>query len=230
MPEVIFFKKRNESCSFGSVFKGSLNEMPLYEVLRLLIHSSQTGVLHLLGKEDKVPLAGFHIQAGQIVEATLGADTGLDALKECCKISNAHFAFEEGAVLKGSSLLAYDTGSLLQELEEQAIEYANFKASLPDLSDRPVYQRSKVTDELEVSADDLSLLLLCDGSRQVMQICVETGLSSQKVQQVLAKLMRAGLIRIEAPPEEEEEPSPATSEPTAPSPGTGKFWRGKRIG
>ncbi len=229
MPRFIFFKKRNESCFNVPVFMGSLSEMPLYEVLRLLIHSSQTGVLHLLGKEDNAPLAGFHIQTGQMVEATLGADTGLDALKECCKISNAQFAFEEGASLNSSSLLAYDTGSLLQELEEQTVEYANFKASLPDLSDRPVYQRNKVSDELEVSADDLSLLLLCDGSRQVMEICVETGLSSQKVQQVLAQLLRAGLIRIEEPQEEKEAPSPSPPEHNTPSQSTGKFWRGRRI-
>lgn len=223
------------------MFKGNLVQMPLDEVFRLLMGSNQTGILHLheRGQSEGGPVAQIGFQVGQLVEALAGEHSSLDAVNACAHLIDCDFVFEEGATLPGSSLVSYDTGAIVEEFSKQLKEYTEFQAARPSLDAIPVYQKGRGSGELEASADDLALLLLCDGKHRVMEICVEAGRSAKEVQDVLGKLKQAGVIAfasgISSPSTDAEgsgsggQETPSTPRPEPSKEKPVQYWRGRPI-
>lgn len=226
------------------MLKGSLSQIDLTEVFRLLASSQQTGLLHIMNTGETVSAGGCYFQLGQVVHATMGRFTGLDALNEICRVTDGTFAFEAGVAAPGQSLAAYPTATLLNMLREQLEEQRALARAMPQPEDVLRYAPGKPLDILEASPDELAALLMCDGTRNVREISLVSGMTPLDLRRALAKFRILGLLELTTPSPSEPEPlSTATPPPPAapppspdqeaPAPTEGRrivrYWRGKPI-
>jgi hypothetical protein len=217
------------------MFSGSLSQMNLAEVLRLLSASNQTGVL-LLSHNGQL-VGSIFLGTGQLTHAEAGALQGLDALNHLCHDIQADFTFEVGVTSVPATLSAYPTAKLLENLKKRVGELTAFLAAMPKGEDYPRYVPGQGATGLQATAEELSLLLHANGQRTVRDIATATRIPLEQVRQTLAKFRMAGMIDLAAPvappPPIEPAPAPApTAEPAPPTAAENKparYWRGKRI-
>lgn len=221
------------------MLKGSLGQISLVEVIRLLSSSNQTGQLHLMNTTDSVATGGCYFQMGKWVHASLGRFTGLDALKEICRIGDGSFAFEEGVTTKEQTLAQYPTPALIDMVKEQVEEFQALRKAAPEGSDVPRYVAGKAVDGLEATPEELSILLQCSGEKTVLEIAQQAGMNPVDLRSTLAKFRHLGLVEIvpgvKAAPEAVVAPAPvppaapAVAEPPPGEPKPVRYWRGKPV-
>lgn len=224
------------------MLKGSLAQIDLTEVIRLLASSQQTGLLHIMNTGETVASGGCYFQLGRVVHATMGRFAGLDAVNEICRISDGTFAFEAGVAATEQTLAQYPTPTLLEMIQEQVEEQRALSRSAPQPEDILRYVPGKQIEGLEASPDELAILLLCNGARNVREISMVSGMPASDLRHTLAKFRHLGLLELLAPPSSAPSPAPvpaAAEEPVpeappAPEPESGerrivRYWRGKPV-
>ncbi|MDX6765357.1 MAG: DUF4388 domain-containing protein [Candidatus Methylacidiphilales bacterium] len=217
------------------MLKGSLDQVSIVEVFRLLSSSNQTGQLHLMNMTDSVATGGCYFQMGKWVHATLGRFSGLDALKEICRMNEGSFAFEAGVSSPEQTLAQYPTPALIDMVKEQVEELQALRKAAPAGHEVPRYLPGKVLDGLEATPEELSVLLQCDGVVTVLEIAQRAGLNPVDLRATLAKFRLLGLIEIlpgaGAPAATVEPPSPVDSAAPEASaaPKQVRYWRGKPV-
>jgi hypothetical protein len=228
------------------MLKGSLAQVSLTEVIRLLSSSQQTGLLHIMNTSDTVATGGCYFQFGKLVHATMGRFSGLDAVNEICRINEGTFAFETSVTAPVQSLAAYPTATLIEMIHEQLEENRALAEAAPDPGDVLRYLPGKSVDGLEATPEELSVLLLCSGQRTVAEIAPLTEMTPVVLRTTLAKFRRLGLLEIVAdansgavpPPAEAVPVVPPSPAPVAPQsavpaeatePRVVRYWRGKPV-
>jgi hypothetical protein len=224
------------------MLKGSLAQINLVEVIRLLSSSNQTGQLHLMNMTDSVATGGCFFQMGKWVHASLGRFTGLDALKEICRMNDGSFAFEVGVTSPEQTLASYPTAALIDMVKEQVDEFQALRKAAPDGHEIPRYVSGKTVDGLEATPEELSILLQCSGEKTVLEIARQAGMNPVDLRTTLAKFRHVGLIEIipgtkppvlQPAPEGEATAAPAAGSPAAENaPDVAKpvrYWRGKPV-
>lgn len=225
------------------MLKGSLAQIDLTEVIRLLASSQQTGLLHIMNMGETVASGGCYFQLGRLVHATMSRYSGLDAVNEICRISDGTFAFEAGVAAPEQTLAQYPTPTLLEMIQEQLGEQRALARSAPQPEDILRYVPGRQIDGLEASPDELALLLLCNGERNVREISMVSGMSPAELRQTLGRFRHLGLLELitpkpgapgtppdAVPPPPSADPAPAP-EPEAPAsePRIVRYWRGKPV-
>ncbi|MDZ4787933.1 MAG: DUF4388 domain-containing protein [Blastochloris sp.] len=229
------------------MFSGSLKQMDLSAVLKLLSASHQTGALKLFDAQNGTAVATIFLQAGQLVHAEAAQYLGLDAVSICCHYDEEAFAFEENEVSAQQTLAAYPTNKLLEKISDQIQERIALKLALPHENEVPVYDVSASLSGLDATPSDLSLLILCNGSRTVSQVAQDSRRTLQETSTIIAKFRKAGIIlirQLQVPaPAPLTVPSPNRTEiqvMTSPEssiavsqdsnePKQARYWRGKLI-
>ncbi|GAB4239921.1 MAG: hypothetical protein OHK005_01750 [Candidatus Methylacidiphilales bacterium] len=226
------------------MFAGSLTQISLGEVLRLLSLSSQTGALIL---ETRDFSASIFLQVGQIVHAAIGPVEGLDALTQICDQVEANFVFSEGFMAPGRSLADYPTDKLIEKVKKRVEEIAALRAAILGPYDIPCYLPGRKVSGLVAKPDELALLLLADGKRSVHQIAGVARRDLAEVGEIFGKFRHAGVLEVvgvQETPVTPPEPGPqgqagSPGEPKGEASLTGllergegkpvRYWRGKRI-
>jgi|GEM_PF-791818 len=219
------------------MLKGSLGQISIVEVIRLLSSSNQTGQLHLMNMTDAVATGGCYFQMGKWVHASMGRFSGLDAIKEICRMSEGSFAFEVGVASPEQTLVQYPTATLVEMVREQVEEFQALRKAAPDGQDFPRYIPGKAVDGLEATPEELSMLLHCSGEKTVSEIARQTGIDVADMRRILGKFHFLGLVEIvpgsktpapSAPPSSD----PAAGIPVEEAPSEAKpvrYWRGKPV-
>lgn len=229
------------------MLSGSLTEMNLAEVLRLLSASSQSGCLVL---HADAPFAFFYLKIGQLshCECLLNSPggpvkiKGLDAVSRACASSDASFRFDAEMFCEEESLLVYPTAKLLDSIGLFLEKKKNQGVALPDKDAILTYQAGKSLKNFKATQDELSLLLLANGKRSIVEIADASNCTIRAIQEWAAKFMSWGLLAVvsaEAPPERNtvrtetlstrEGPAPDPEPSRAETRKTIRFWRGKPI-
>jgi len=228
------------------MFSGNLSKISLAEVIRLLAMSSQTGALVM---EDRGFSGTLYLQLGQVVHAACGNFEGLDALNELTVHREANFAFNEGFAAPARTLADYPTEKVIDKLKKRIDELKALDEAVPDLNDMPNYQSGRKVQGLIATPDELSLLLLADGTLTVSQIAQAVRKDVTEVAATFGKFNYAGVLDITkgaepgtptSPPELASEQTrvvrpgltsvPAqTATEKLPGEQTARFWRGKRV-
>lgn len=221
--------------------------MDLSAVLKLLTASHQTGALKLLDAQNGTAVATIFLQAGQLVHAEAAHYLGLDAISICCHFDEEAFAFEENEVSAQQTLAAYPTNKLQEKMSDQIRERIALKLALPQENEVPVYDISASLSGLEATPSDLSLLILCNGSRTVSQVAQDSRRTLQETSTTIAKFRKAGIIIISqlhvptptpltVPPENDSVTQAMTSPESgitlsqdSDEPKQARYWRGKLI-
>ncbi|MEM6883388.1 MAG: DUF4388 domain-containing protein [Verrucomicrobiota bacterium] len=210
------------------MFAGSFKQMPFAEVVRLLSSSHQSGALNIKESGTEVIVGQLYMQMGQLVDAEQGSHSGLDALQELCRWIDADFSFDAKEESGRQSLVAYPTDKLIDKIKLRTDELKAIKDSMPKPNDMPVYQSGMDASGLNVTPDELALLLQCSGDKTVAQIAQDTGSTTDEISSSLARFNHAGIITLqnsptppaEAPVKQEEPPAP--KDPSKPV----RYWRG----
>ncbi|NJK91398.1 MAG: DUF4388 domain-containing protein [Blastochloris sp.] len=232
---------------FHIMFAGTLKQMDLSEVLKLLAASHQTGVLKLMNPETGQGSGMIYLQVGQVVDVQVGQATGLDGLSASCAFWEEAFAFEEHVMAPQQTLAAYPTAKLIEKMAAQIGEAKALRVATPLAEEVPVYLAGASLAGLDATADDLSLLILCNGQRKVSDLARDSRRGVEETARAIAKFRMAGIVEVKAtaaPAVQAVQPAqPAIPSVGATDPGSGtsraeasvdpnkpvRYWRGKPI-
>ncbi|MEM1157388.1 MAG: DUF4388 domain-containing protein [Verrucomicrobiota bacterium] len=211
------------------MFAGSFKQMPFSEVVRLLSSSHQTGALNIKEEGTEVLIGQLFMQMGQLIDAVQGSHNGLDAIQELCRWIEADFVFDATAESSRQSLVAYPTEKLIEKIKLRTDELKAIKDSMPKPEDVPLYQSGMDASSLNVTPDELALLLQCSGEKTVTQIAQDSAKTADQISNSLARFRHAGIITLQSLPATGAGTTPA-DQGNAPQPkDSGKpvrYWRG----
>jgi hypothetical protein len=147
------------------------------------------------------------------------------------------FVFEVGAAGPSQTLAVYPTVKLIDRIRQQVKDNESLKGAMPEPSDILVYKPEADMTGLEASADELGLLLLCNGTRSLLDIAKQVNQNPADLARIVAKFRRAGIIDVKktAKPASQAGNNNTGYLPDAPgvtdSSGgnTPRYWRGKLV-
>jgi pSer/pThr/pTyr-binding forkhead associated (FHA) protein len=114
-----------------NLFSGSLQEIPLLDLLQLLCNSGKTGVVTTRNKPE---IGTLHLTNGQICHATINGATASQPEKTIYRLLRwpvGTFEFGPAEEIDAVSIVNSPTSMLLMEGARQADEMARLEASLP---------------------------------------------------------------------------------------------------
>jgi hypothetical protein len=230
------------------MFSGSLQQMNLGEVIKLLTSTNQSGRLVILDSQEQ-GLGSISIQLGQILGADAGNVKGLDALNYFCRLTQGTFKFESGVFGEDKSLSVYPATKLIEKIQEKVNELSALQKATPQHHHVPIYLQGKDISKVQASPDDLAVLLYCNGTNTVLNVAAQLGRSVESVSTTLAKFAMAGAMEFHLPAGGAAPASPAAVPPqttatpppsSPPTPGLAsqggsstsgqvRYWRGRPI-
>lgn len=219
---------------------GSLTEMSLPEVLRLLSASSQTGCLVL---QDEALRAFFYFKIGQLSHCECITNIGqgpikikgVDAVSKICCYTKCSFKFDSQLYSEEESLLVYPTAKLIDSIglfiEKKKIQHVD----LPEEEAVLLFQAGKNLQNFKATQAELALLLLANGKRSIAEIATASNCAVRVVQDWAARFIAHGLLTDAHAIENAQEPSVPPETDCAQPPcaetknKTVRYWRGKPI-
>jgi len=217
---------------------GSLEEIPLPDIVRLFQSTRKTGRLELVSGSS----SGFiFFDRGNIVDCQSSSMAGIDALKHVALFFRGSFDFSDGLVPNSQTLSATATNELIDILEMRMVESRQLTELVPADNEVPRYLGGALPTDMELSAADLAVAMKSSaGNMSVQRLVRELSLDDLMVRYTIARFRAAGLMEIVGTIEGEElppapntiAPPPRTGNATAPSapPSAGpRYWRGRKI-
>src|SRR3990170_3535813 len=189
--------------------RGAVEAIPLEAVLQLLADTGRTGRLLVRGEERAGALG---LAEGKLVSARSQEETGLGALGEIFTIDRGEFGFAPGRV--DESDLSGDLDELLDRATTERDRMISVRQLIPDERMRfSLSPRAAERAEIRLSADQWRALLAVDGQRDVVAIARQLGIRRLAALELLAGLVRAGMIDTLPPAEGAEGASLPPREP-----------------
>jgi hypothetical protein len=218
---------------------GSLDEIALPDVARLLNATQKTGRLVISG--PSAATGAVYLDRGDIVDAQAGNLAGLDAVKHLALFNRGHFEFVDGAATANRSLASYPTVEMIRLLENRVNEARQVQELMPEGRDIPKYQGGAIPAGLEVSAAELAVALKSSsGTASTQQLADELNLDILMVRYTVARFRAAGLMEIMGQStgtqdhagqvQPEQTPVAGTSQGEEHVSSQPKYWRGRRVG
>jgi hypothetical protein len=228
-------------------FSGSIEEIPLPDIVRLFQSTRKTGRLALRSGNSS---GSIYVDRGEIVDCQSTNMSGLDALKLVALFNRGSFEFDDGATSASPSLNSYATAEMINILEARMQESRQLQELIPSASDMPRYLGGAIPPGLEVTAADLAVALKASaGAYSVRRLAGELNLDEVMVCYTIARYRAVGLMEIvgrdetvvDANAQLSEPPAISPSEPVAPkndsvpgSPNSApsaqpRYWRGRKI-
>lgn len=219
---------------------GSLNEMSLSDILRILSASSQTGCLVLF---DTTVRATFYLKIGQLshceynLNAATGQSTiqGIDAVSKACSLIHCHFRFDMHLMSDHETLLKYPTPKLIAGITQFIEKRKAPEIKLPEPDSVLLYQSIEDLKSFKASQEELGLLLLANGNRSLTDIAAIANLGIRQVQEWASKFLSHGLLgtsdssKANVQTNTATAPIQATNSTSIETPKTVRLWRGKPI-
>lgn len=170
--------------------RGAVEAIPLEAVLQLLADTGKSGRLLVRGEARAGALA---LSEGKLVSARSQEETGAGALGEILTIDRGEFGFAPGSVHEND--LAGDLDELLDRAVAERDRIASVRQLIPDERMRfSLSPRAAERAEIRLSADQWRALLAVDGQRDVVAIAGQLGIRRLAALELLAGLVRAGMI------------------------------------
>jgi Domain of unknown function (DUF4388) len=196
-------------------FQGSLNELPLSDIVQLVAVSGKTGMFSMTYAAEK----GYvYIQNGQITHARVGEIEGEDAIYALALWSQGTFQFSPGVESEARTISRSNT-SLLLEAARRSDEWKILSKKIPGTDSVPfLVAREGANGQVMLTPIEWKVVTKTDGLRSIDEIARALKTSAFDVAKTLyglvtAELVEIGKARAAARP---ASPSPApTSSPAA---------------
>ncbi len=206
--------------------KGNTADFPLDVVIRLLADTKKTGELALRGEGGEGALG---VAMGRVVTAVFGDESPIPALGAIFRMGVAEFEFTPWNDAPEANLEG-DLEENLRKAEEHRQWLASVREVIPD--DRARFRLSERAAEqgaVTFTSDRWRVVLAVNGERDVNGISQHLRIDRDATLNLLAGLVRDGVIETVAAPEQGAPPAPspppeaplpvvAEPEPPAPSP------------
>ncbi len=204
-------------------FQGSLNELPLADIVQLVAVSGKTGMFSLTRASEK----GYvYLQNGQITHAKVGEIEGDDAIYALALWNQGTFQFSPGVESDAHSITRSNT-NLLLEAARRSDEWKILSRKIPATDSVPLLvSRDGLTGPVTLTPLEWKVVTKTDGQRSIEDIARSLKTSSFDVAKTLYGLVTAELVEMvkgRAPaPSVPVRPSVPAASPLAVPPGTGQ--------
>lgn len=195
---------------------GNTRDFPLDVLLRLLADTKKTGELALRGSDGEGALG---IADGRVVAAVFGEEPPVPALGAIFDLHDASFEFTPWDDAPPANLEG-DLDTLLARADEHKKWLASVREVIP--TDRYRFRLSeRAADQgtLSFTADRWRVVLAVNGQRNVSDITAHLGVDRNAALDLLAGLVRDGVIETIEP-----EAEPEVAPPPRPAPETAAAW------
>lgn len=191
-------------------FQGSIQELPVPDIIQLVSVSGKSGMFTLVRGNER---GYIYLKSGQMVHARLGEVTGEEAIYALAIWSSGDFQFTPGEEADSVSIQKSNT-SLLMEAARRLDEWKVLSRKIPGLDCVPVVLRRDVAEPVTLSPPEWNLVTRIDGKKSVDELARADGSSSFETAKVLYGLITSNLVEMRAA----EAPRQQSPAPGAPGP------------
>lgn len=184
-------------------FQGELKDLPLPDVVQLIDSSSKTGRLSL--KNENMD-GGIYFDNGKIIHATLGEQSGEEAVHTMAVWTEGHFLFEADVAPEEKSINRSNT-NLMMEGARRLDEWKVLQKKIPstDLIPEFIPQNKNKAPQISLSTREWVLLSKVNGVRDIKTIAKQSNLSVFETCKILYGLISSGLLALRDKPAAEIE-------------------------
>jgi hypothetical protein len=174
-------------------FQGSLNELPLSDIVQLVAVSGKTGMFSMTRASEK----GYvYLQNGQITHAKLGEVEGEDAVYALALWSQGSFQFSPGVESEARTISRSNT-NLLLEAARRSDEWKILSKKIPGTDSVPVLvAREGANGPVTLTPLEWKVATKADGSRSIDEIARALRTSAFDIAKTLYGLVTAELVEI----------------------------------
>lgn len=173
-------------------FQGSLNELPLPDIIQLVAVSGKTGAFSLIRGVEQ---GQIHLRDGQIVDATVGHLSGEEAVYELATWSEGDFTFEPTAAPEQQTIDKSNT-NLLMEAARRMDEWKILAKRIRSTRQVPVPVEGDFNTSVSFTADEWRILSLVDGRRTIEELAVALARSPFETAKVLFGLVTSNIVNL----------------------------------
>jgi hypothetical protein len=171
-------------------FQGSIQELPVPDIIQLVSVSGKTGMFMLV----RGPERGFiYLRNGRIVHAQLGTLAGEEAVYALAIWSTGDFQFTPGKETETVSIDKTNT-SLLMEAARRLDEWKVLARKVPGVDYVPVLKAREMGGSVTLSPPEWNLVIRIDGRRTVEELARAISSNSFDTAKVLYGLVTGDLI------------------------------------
>ena len=176
--------------------QGSLNELPLPDVIQLVSVSGKTGAFEIKCDEAE---GKIYLRDGQIVDARVGRLRGDSAVYEMAIWSQGNFSFNPGE--KSEQVTIHmSNASLMMEAARRLDEWRVLSRKIPSLDLVPYFtSREQGADQVTLSPQEWILVTRIDGELTIEEIADELKWAPFDVSKLLFGMITTGLVALGNP-------------------------------
>jgi hypothetical protein len=188
-------------------FQGSIQELPVPDIIQLVSVSGKTGMFTLVRGAER---GYIYLRNGQMVHARIGDLVGEEAIYALAIWSSGDFQFSPGEEPDSVTIEKSNT-SLLMEAARRLDEWKVLSRKIPGVEFVPSFLRRDAPEPVTLSPLEWNLVVRIDGKKTVEEIARTMDSSSFETAKILYGLITAGLVEMRS-----RETAPAAARPVAP--------------
>lgn len=196
-------------------FQGSIQELPVPDIIQLVSVSGKTGMFMLVRGPER---GLIYLRNGRIVHAELGPLTGEEAVYALAIWSTGDFQFTPGKETEATTIDKTNT-SLLMEAARRLDEWKVLARKIPGVDYVPVLKGREMGEPVSLSPHEWNLVVRIDGRKTVEELARSTSSNSFDTAKVLYGLVTSDLVEMrprEAAARVAAPPAPVAAAPVRP--------------
>jgi hypothetical protein len=193
-------------------FQGSIQELPVPDIIQLVSVSGKTGMFMLVRGSER----GFiYLRNGRIVHAELGSLGGEEAVYALAIWSTGDFQFTPGKETETVTIEKTNT-SLLMEAARRLDEWKVLARKIPGVEYVATLKPREMGEPITLSPPEWNLVMWIDGRRTVEDLARATHSNSFDTAKILYGLVTADLVEMRSREAAARAAAAAASTPLAP--------------
>jgi len=171
-------------------FQGSIQELPVPDIIQLVSVSGKTGMFTLIRGVER---GYIYLKNGQMIHAKLGELTGEEAIYALAIWSSGDFQFTPAEEPETVSIEKSNT-SLLMEAARRLDEWKVLSRKIPGVDHVPVLLPREVSEPVTLSPPEWNMAIKIDSKKTIEELARSIGLSSFETAKILYGLVTGGLV------------------------------------
>jgi hypothetical protein len=172
--------------------EGTLNTIPLRELIDMIAYSSVTGVLNLYAEQS---VGHLYFRDGHLYHCDFNSAAGVEALAGMLEVIQADFSFIGDVVSEQESLWG-DMGYHVQMAERLAYRWQGVRAAIPSLDLVPILLVPFETALRRVGPSHHQVLDRIDGNHSLKAIVVDLGWAEIDLAEAIMQMLQDNLIEL----------------------------------
>jgi DNA-binding MarR family transcriptional regulator len=176
-------------------FQGSLEELPLPDVIQLVAASGKTGRFSV---SSRLGTGDIFLRDGEIVHSTAGQLQGEEAFYELATWEEGEFVFTPGDDAPQPTIAKTNT-TLLMQAAQRIDEWKVLVSKVPSTRMIPRFTDNSGTTNVSLTPREWDVIRRIDESRDIDEIAHAIGTSSFDVSKTIFGLITSGLVALHQP-------------------------------